>query len=80
MNERVGGWMKGRMDVKDWLRIATVAQKTLLEGWKDGWVEGCKSRVKDCLQQSKIKAIFHQTVHIFGGAYMGSCFHLSSPF
>ena len=21
-------------------------------GWMDGWVGGCKSRVKDCLQQS----------------------------
>ena len=23
-------------------------------GWQDGWMDGCKSRVKDCLQQSKI--------------------------
>ena len=23
-------------------------------GWVDGWMGGCKSRVKDCLQQSKI--------------------------
>jgi hypothetical protein len=23
-------------------------------GWMDGWVGGCKSRFKDCLQQSKI--------------------------
>ena len=22
-------------------------------GWKDGWMEGSQSRVKDCLQQSK---------------------------
>ena len=31
----------------------------LLDGWKDGWMDGWKdgreSRVKDCLQQSKIK-------------------------
>ena len=34
-------------------------QKTLLDGWMDGWVggwmDGGESRVKDCLQQSKIK-------------------------
>ena len=24
-----------------------------VEGWKDGLMDGCKSRVKDCLQQSK---------------------------
>jgi hypothetical protein len=26
-------------------------------GWVDGWVGGRESRVKDCLQQSKIKQI-----------------------
>ena len=25
-----------------------------MEGWMEGWKEGWKSRVKDCLQQSKI--------------------------
>ena len=25
-----------------------------LAGWMDGWVDGGKSRVKDCLQQLKI--------------------------
>jgi hypothetical protein len=34
--------------------------KTLLDGWVDGWVDGWmdgrESRVKDCLQQSKINA------------------------
>jgi hypothetical protein len=24
-------------------------------GWVDGWMDECKSRFKDCLQQSKIK-------------------------
>ena len=39
--------------------FTVVVQKTLLDGWKDGWMDGWvgggKSRVKDCLQQSKIK-------------------------
>ena len=26
-----------------------------MEGWMGGWVDGGESRVKDCLQQSKIK-------------------------
>jgi hypothetical protein len=25
-----------------------------VDGWVGGWVGGCKSRFKDCLQQSKI--------------------------
>jgi hypothetical protein len=25
-----------------------------MDGWMGGWVGGCKSRFKDCLQQSKI--------------------------
>ncbi len=25
-----------------------------VDGWMDGWVDGRESRVKDCLQQSKI--------------------------
>ena len=25
-----------------------------MDGWVDGWMGGCQSRVKDCLQQSKI--------------------------
>ena len=25
----------------------------LMDGWIDGWMGGCKSRLKDCLQQSK---------------------------
>ena len=25
-----------------------------MDGWMDGWMGGSKSRVKDCLQQSKI--------------------------
>ena len=29
-------------------------ENTLGGGWKDGWVDGSQSRVKDCLQQSKI--------------------------
>jgi hypothetical protein len=37
---------------------STGAPKTLLDGWMDGWmdgwVDGWESRVKDCLQQSKI--------------------------
>jgi hypothetical protein len=24
-----------------------------MDGWVDGWMGGCKSRFKDCLQQSK---------------------------
>jgi hypothetical protein len=34
------------------------APKTLLCGWMDGWVDGWESRVKDCLQQSKIVTSF----------------------
>jgi hypothetical protein len=26
-----------------------------MDGWVGGWVDGRESRVKDCLQQSKIK-------------------------
>ena len=26
-----------------------------MDGWVGGWVDGSQSRVKDCLQQSKIK-------------------------
>ena len=40
--------MEGWMDIKAGLRIAYSNQKSL-PGWKDG----CKSRVKDSLQQSK---------------------------
>jgi hypothetical protein len=25
-----------------------------MDGWMGGWMGGCKSRFKDCLQQSKI--------------------------
>ena len=25
-----------------------------MDGWVDGWMDGWESRVKDCLQQSKI--------------------------
>ena len=25
-----------------------------VDGWMDGWVDGWESRVKDCIQQSKI--------------------------
>jgi hypothetical protein len=28
-----------------------------MDGWMDGWVGGWVSRVKDCLQQSKINKI-----------------------
>ena len=28
-------------------------KKVGCSGWVDGWMGGCKSRVKDCLQQSK---------------------------
>ena len=35
------GWMGGWMD--GWVG-----------GWMDGWVDGWESRVKDCLQQSKV--------------------------
>ena len=44
MDERIEGWM-------------FCGQKTLSDGWMDGWEAGCKSRVKDCLQQSKMKYI-----------------------
>jgi hypothetical protein len=36
---------------------STGAPKTLLGGWVGGWMDGWESRVKDCLQQSKIKEI-----------------------
>jgi hypothetical protein len=29
-----------------------------VDGWMDGWMDGWESRVKDCLQQSKIR-YFH---------------------
>ena len=32
-----------------------------VEGRKDGWMDGWKSRVKDCLQQSKIDRIWYIT-------------------
>ena len=31
--------------------------KSLLDGRKDEWVDGWESRVKDCLQQSKITEV-----------------------
>jgi hypothetical protein len=34
---------------------STGAPKTLLDGWVDGWMDRWESRVKDCLQQSKMK-------------------------
>ena len=39
-NMECSGWMDGWMD--GWMG-----------GWVDGWMGGSKSRVKDCLQQSK---------------------------
>jgi hypothetical protein len=30
--------------------------------WMDGWVGGCKSRFKDCLQQSKISSKLYHIV------------------
>ena len=33
-------------------------QKILvLVGWMDGWMDGCKSRFNDCLQQSEILTV-----------------------
>jgi hypothetical protein len=28
-----------------------------VDGWVGGWMGGCKSRFKDCLQQSKIEIL-----------------------
>ena len=28
-----------------------------MDGWKGGWMDGGESRVKDCLQQSKITCL-----------------------
>ena len=48
----------------------------------DGWMDGCKSQVKDCLQQSKIEAWllkldFHNflSMHIDRPAHQGRHFH-----
>ena len=53
--KRVGEWMNGWEGER-------VRQKSLLDGrmdgwvdgWMDGWMGGSQSRVKDCLQQSKM--------------------------
>ena len=39
--------------------------KSLLDGRMDGWVNGWESRVKDCLQQSKISLLLigYQITH-----------------
>jgi hypothetical protein len=33
-----------------------------MDGWMDGWVGGCKSRFKDCLQQSTTDALANSAV------------------
>jgi hypothetical protein len=32
-------------------------------GWMDGWMGGCKSRFKDCLQQSKISKVYLSSIY-----------------
>jgi hypothetical protein len=48
-------------DEKKMLYVKRSRLKTLLDGWMDGWmdgwVDGRESRVKDCLQQSKMNKI-----------------------
>ena len=38
-----------------------------MDGWMGGWVGGSKSRVKDCLQQSKISEYFQLGVKYQSG-------------
>ena len=38
-----------------------------MDGRKDGWVGGRESRVKDCLQQSKIRNELDQIGYIYSG-------------
>ena len=42
------GWESA---LKNWIKLS---RKYLGPGWVDGWMGGSQSRVKDCLQQSKI--------------------------
>jgi hypothetical protein len=42
-----------------------------VDGWVGGWVGGCKSRFKDCLQQSKINQSIVQP-QIYIGKHINS--------
>jgi hypothetical protein len=53
-----------------------------MDGWMGGWMDGWESRVKDCLQQSKITEIFNKPrhkvttfklwgAHTFGNTFFG---------
>ena len=49
MDRWMDGWVNGK--------AGRAKLYTVVGGWVDGWVGGWKSRLKDCLQQSKIKSI-----------------------
>ena len=46
------GWMDGWVVEMVINCVKYFELKSLLDGWKGGWMEGRESRVKDCLQQS----------------------------
>jgi hypothetical protein len=46
------------------LYIKRSCLKSLLDGWMDGWVDGRESRVKDCLQQSKITGLANLIIEL----------------
>ena len=48
MDGWVGGWVGG------WQEGGLKSQCMILGEWVGGWMDGRESRVKDCLQQSKI--------------------------
>ena len=58
-------WIEIKFEIEnvDFVRRLICAQKIecsgwvggWMDGWMDGWMGGSKSRVKDCLQQSKIE-------------------------
>ena len=53
-------WIKIKFEIENGekvrrkIEIKFSVEKTLDNGWIEGWVGGSQSRVKDCLQQSKI--------------------------
>ena len=47
-----------------------------MDGWMDGWMEGRESRVKDCLQQSKIINSISPNVFNIISEHTSSCFRL----
>jgi hypothetical protein len=50
-----------------------------MDGWVDGWMDGWESRVKDCLQQSKIKTNNFKLAFISLLRYLSSKLEGSCP-